>query len=69
MFLKMSVAASERWRALKQFALRDRGEGPVPYLLMVGVIAIGAIAIATVVVTVANGLAEDLPTEAPDPLP
>lgn len=71
MFLRMNVAIGERlraltdWRALTELANRDRGEGPVPYLIMVGVVAIGAGAIAATVILTARGWARDLPDVAP----
>jgi hypothetical protein len=61
MVLKWSVSLSERWRELKARD-SDSGEGPVPYLIMVGVIAAGAILVAGIIITTATGWAEDVPT-------
>ncbi len=39
----------------------DRGEGPVPFVIMVAIIAIAAAAIATTIVGIANGWVEKIP--------
>ncbi|MBB5869619.1 hypothetical protein F4553_002998 [Allocatelliglobosispora scoriae] len=61
MLLKMTVALSTRIQELTSPTRREAGEGPVPYVIMVTVIAIGAAAIAAVLITYANTRLTTLP--------
>jgi len=54
MLLKLYVPVAARVRALTSKAQRDRGEGPVPFVIMVAVIAAGALVIAGLIVAMAT---------------
>ncbi|WP_027342721.1 hypothetical protein [Hamadaea tsunoensis] len=55
MLLKLYVPVAERVRALTSKAQRDRGEGPVPFVILVAVIAVGAVAIGTLIINISTG--------------
>jgi len=67
MFLRLAVSASEKLRTLTDPAVRDRGEGPVPHVVMIFVMAAGAIVIGGLVIGVAKGWVNRMPTTAPAP--
>ncbi|NUR24447.1 MAG: hypothetical protein HOV83_01095 [Catenulispora sp.] len=63
MLLKAYVALADRVHELTSATERDRGEGPVPFVVMVAVIAAGALAVGTLIVGVANGWMAHIPTK------
>lgn len=65
MVLRFYVAVAARVRELLSPELRDRGEGPVPYIIMVALIAGVAAVIGAALVTIANGWLGDVPRKAP----
>jgi hypothetical protein len=67
MFLRLHVAVLDRWRALTAPEEVDRGDSPVPTVIIwigIAVIAIGLIAWAG---TYVSGLASLAPTTLPSP--
>lgn len=54
MLLKLTVALTTRIQELTTLPKRDAGEGPVPYVVMVTLIAVGAAAVATLIITFAR---------------
>ncbi|WP_162907307.1 hypothetical protein [Allorhizocola rhizosphaerae] len=53
--------------AAKLAALRsDRGEGPVPYIILVGLVALVAVFVGGAIMVIAEGWVGDLP-EGPNP--
>jgi hypothetical protein len=61
MFHRVHAAVAVRLRELTHPDRRDLGEGPVPYVIMVALIAAGAVAIATGLVALANGWLDQVP--------
>ena len=55
MLLKMTVALTTRIQELTTIPKRDAGEGPVPYVVMVTLIAVGAAAVASMIILFAKG--------------
>ncbi len=54
MLLKLAV----RLQMLKQ----DRGEGPIPHIIMIAIISAAAFAIATAIVVIANDWVDEIET-------
>jgi len=51
----MLLKLATRLEMLKQSILKqDRGEGPIPHIIMIAVISVGAFAIATAIIVLAN---------------
>ncbi|GAA2353911.1 hypothetical protein Cme02nite_46540 [Catellatospora methionotrophica] len=65
MFMTLYAAAEVRLRALLASDARDRGEGPVPHIVLVAIMALAAVAIATAVWGIAEGWMDQVPTDAP----
>jgi hypothetical protein len=55
MLHRLHAAAGVRLRELTSPEHRDLGEGPVPYIIMVALIAAGAVLIGTAIVAIAQG--------------
>ncbi|WP_196279270.1 hypothetical protein [Catellatospora vulcania] len=66
MFATICSAVEIRLRALMSPVVRDRGEGPVPHIVLVAIMALAAVAIATAVWGIAEGWMDQVPTDAPD---
>ncbi|MBV1851740.1 hypothetical protein [Catellatospora tritici] len=64
MFLKLAVSVSEKLRTLTDPATRDKGEGPVPHVVMIFIMATGAVVVGTIIYGVAKGWANKVPTTA-----
>lgn len=62
MSLKLTIALTERVREISDRAVRDRGEGPIPHVVMIAVMAAGAIVIGGLIVAVARGWVGKIPT-------
>lgn len=60
MLLKATTAVTIRMQELKSKLHRDRGEGPVPYIVMVALVAIAAAGIAVAIRQFANGRVADI---------
>ena len=65
MIVMWYVALASRARELLEPDQRDRGEGPVPYIIMVALIAGVAAVVGAALVAIANGWLADVPTKAP----
>jgi hypothetical protein len=61
MLHRLHAAVAVRFRELTSPERRDLGEGPVPYIIMVALIAGAAAAIGAVLVVIANGWLNDVP--------
>ena len=61
MLHRLHAAAAVRLRELTSPQRRDLGEGPVPYIIMVFLIAGAAVAIGGTLVIIANGWLDDVP--------
>lgn len=62
MLHRLHAAVAVRLRELASPEHRDLGEGPVPYIIMVALIAGAAAAIGLALVAIANGWLGDVPT-------
>jgi|RhiMetdeSRZDD1v2_1073273.scaffolds.fasta_scaffold04335_13 hypothetical protein len=58
---RLHAAVAVRLRELTTPERRDLGEGPVPYIIMVALIAGAAAAIGLALVAIANGWLSDVP--------
>ncbi|GIF99149.1 hypothetical protein [Catellatospora citrea] len=65
MFTTLCAAIEVRLRTLLSPAVRDRGEGPVPHIVLVAIMALAAAAIAAAVWEIADGWMQQVPTDAP----
>ena len=65
MIVTWYVAAVARLRELLEPDRRDRGEGPVPYIIMVALIAAVAVFVGGALLIIAQGWLGDVPTGAP----
>jgi hypothetical protein len=65
MFVMWYVAAAARVRELLQPDRRDRGEGPVPYIIMVALIAAVAVFVGGALLIIATNWLGDVPQGAP----
>ncbi len=54
----MSHKLAARLQTLKQ----DRGEGPIPHIIMIAMISVAAVAIATAIIGIANGWVGEIAT-------
>jgi hypothetical protein len=61
MLHRLHAVAAIRLRELTTPERRDLGEGPVPYIIMVALIATAAAAIGGALVLIANGWLADVP--------
>ena len=61
MLLKLSISVTERVRQLTDRAARDRGEGPVPYIVLVATIAALAVGIGLALAPVITGWVNRIP--------
>ena len=61
MLHRLHAAAAVRLRELTTPERRDLGEGPVPYINMVAIVAGAAATIAGVLVVIANGWLDQVP--------
>ncbi|GAA1371885.1 hypothetical protein [Catellatospora chokoriensis] len=66
MFTTLCAAIEVRLRTLLSPAVRDRGEGPVPHIVLVAIMGLAAAAIAFAVWEIAVDWVDQVPTEAPD---
>ncbi|MEU8002407.1 hypothetical protein AB0B66_14690 [Catellatospora sp. NPDC049111] len=66
MFNTFCAAVEVRLRTLLSPAVRDRGEGPVPHIVMVTIMALAAAFVAYAVWEIAQVWIEQVPTDAPD---
>ncbi|MDI1462099.1 hypothetical protein QEZ54_14080 [Catellatospora sp. KI3] len=62
MLLKLVVSASEKLRTLTDPATRDKGEGPVPHVVMIFIMASAAVLVGGIIYGVARGWANNVPT-------
>lgn len=67
MFLKLYVAAATRWRQLTDPDESDRGDSPVPTVIMWVGIAVVAVGLITWVGLYVTGYANHTPTNVPTP--
>lgn len=65
MFTTFCAAVEVRLRTLLSPVVRDRGEGPVPHIVLVAIMALAAVAVAGAVWGIAEGWVEDIPDTAP----
>lgn len=65
MSLKFFVAVTERLRALADPAVRDRGEGPIPHVVMIAMMAAAAIVIGGLILTVGRNWVNLIPNRMP----
>ncbi|GAA1398681.1 hypothetical protein [Catellatospora coxensis] len=65
MFTKFCAAVEVRLRTLMSPVTRDRGEGPVPHLVMVAIMAAAAVAVAVAVWGIADIWVGEIPDQAP----
>jgi hypothetical protein len=61
MLNRLYVAAAVRLRDLTSPEHRDLGEGPVPYIIMVAIMAAGALLVGGLIVGVAQGWLTHIP--------
>lgn len=65
MFTTFCAAIEVRLRTLLSPAVRDRGEGPVPHIVLVAIMALAAAAIAAAVWDIAQDWVDQVPVDAP----
>jgi hypothetical protein len=61
MSLKIHAAVARRLQALADPAVRDRGEGPIPHVVMIAMMVAVAIAIGGMILTVGEGWIGQIP--------
>jgi hypothetical protein len=61
MLHRLHAAAAVRLRELTTPERRDLGEGPVPYIIMVALIAAVAVAVGAAILAIANGWIAQVP--------
>jgi hypothetical protein len=64
----MILKLATRFEMLKMALKQDRGEGPIPHVIMIAVISVGAFAIATAIIVLANEWVDEIqPAQQPQP--